>query len=51
MGYRQEDNRGWAIIDCMMNLPLLYWAFEETKDITNRKAVCRRRRKDIQLVF
>ena len=32
MGYRQEDNRGWAIIDCMMNLPLLYWAFEETKD-------------------
>lgn len=26
------DNRGWAIIDCMMNLPLLYWASEETKD-------------------
>lgn len=23
---------GWAIIDCMMNLPLLYWAHEETKD-------------------
>lgn len=23
---------GWAIIDCMMNLGLLYWAFEETKD-------------------
>lgn len=23
---------GWAIIDCMMNLPLLYWAWEETKD-------------------
>ncbi len=23
---------GWAIIDCMMNLPLLYWAYEETKD-------------------
>lgn len=26
------DNRGWAIIDCMMNLPLLYWAHEETSD-------------------
>ncbi|WP_462412929.1 glycoside hydrolase family 88 protein [Neobacillus sp. Marseille-QA0830] len=27
-----EDNRGVAIIDCMMNLPLLYWATEETGD-------------------
>lgn len=27
-----EDNSGVAIIDCMMNLPLLYWASEETKD-------------------
>lgn len=23
---------GWAIIDCMMNLPLLYWAYEEIHD-------------------
>lgn len=23
---------GWAIIDCMMNLPLLYWASEELND-------------------
>ncbi len=23
---------GWAIIDCMMNLPLLYWAYEEIND-------------------
>lgn len=28
----KADRRGWAIIDCMMNLPLLYWAGEETRD-------------------
>ncbi|MHA7964166.1 glycoside hydrolase family 88 protein [Paenibacillus sp. CAU 1782] len=27
-----ETNAGWAIIDCMMNLPLLYWASRETGD-------------------
>ena len=26
------DKAGWAIIDCMMNLPLLYWAAAETRD-------------------
>ncbi|BBF41758.1 putative unsaturated glucuronyl hydrolase [Lachnospiraceae bacterium KM106-2] len=26
------EQAGWAIIDCMMNLPLLYWAFEVTRD-------------------
>ena len=26
------QNAGWAIIDCMMNLPLLYWASEMTND-------------------
>lgn len=25
-------NSGWAIIDCMMNLPLLYWASAEIND-------------------
>lgn len=28
----QEGNSGWAIIDCMMNLPLLMWASEELDD-------------------
>lgn len=28
----EKDTRGWAIIDCLFNIPLLYWASEETKD-------------------
>jgi unsaturated chondroitin disaccharide hydrolase len=28
----QTDNRGWAIIDCMFNISLLYWASKESKD-------------------
>ncbi len=29
---QNSDTRGWAIIDCMFNIPLLYWASEETHD-------------------
>jgi unsaturated chondroitin disaccharide hydrolase len=29
---QDTDTRGWAIIDSMFNIPLLYWASEETKD-------------------
>ncbi len=28
----EENQAGWAIIDCMMNLPLLYWADKELDD-------------------
>lgn len=31
-GIGEKDNSGVAIIDCMMNLSLLYWASEETCD-------------------
>ncbi len=35
------DTRGWAIIDCMFNLPLLYWASEETGDPSYRHIATR----------
>ena len=27
-----EDKTGWMIVDCLMNVPLLYWAEKELKD-------------------
>ncbi len=32
-----EDHTGWSIIDCMMNIPLLYWASDETRDMRFKK--------------
>ncbi len=32
LGWNGGDNRGWAIIDCMFNIALLYWAGEITGD-------------------
>ena len=26
------DRTGWIIVDCMMNVPLLHWAYEQTGD-------------------
>lgn len=31
-GLEPNDTTGWAIIDCMFNIPLLYWASEEISD-------------------
>ncbi len=36
-----EDQTGWAIVDCMMNLPLLYWASEVTGDPRYRQIAMR----------
>jgi Highly conserved protein containing a thioredoxin domain len=32
-----EDKCGWAIVDCMMNLPLLYWASAHSGDPRYKK--------------
>ncbi|MBD2871963.1 glycoside hydrolase family 88 protein [Paenibacillus sp. IB182493] len=35
-----QDKTGWAIIDSMMNLSLLFWASEETADPRFRQIAC-----------
>lgn len=36
-----DDVSGWTIIDCMMNLPLLYWASDEIGDDRFKKIAIR----------
>lgn len=36
-----QDTRGWAIIDCMFNISLLYWASKETGDARYRQIAMR----------
>ena len=36
-----QDTRGWAIIDCLFNISLLYWASTETDDPRYRHAAMR----------
>ncbi|QNK58216.1 glycoside hydrolase family 88 protein [Paenibacillus sp. PAMC21692] len=37
----EKHNEGWAIIDCMMNISLLFWATEETGDARYRHIAVR----------
>lgn len=36
-----KDQEGWTIIDCMMNIPMLYWAAEETNAPRYKKLAIR----------
>lgn len=44
----EGDTTGWAIIDCMMNLALLYWASEETGDARYRFVAMRHADKTLE---
>ena len=44
----EGDTTGWAIIDCMMNLALLYWASEETEDARYRFVAMRHADKTLE---
>lgn len=39
--WRGEDVAGWSIIDCMMNIPILYWASKEIGDSRFAKVAMR----------
>ena len=44
----EGDTTGWAIIDCMMNLAILYWASEETGDARYRSVAMRHADKTLE---
>jgi hypothetical protein len=33
------DRTGWIIIDCLMNIPILYWASKEIEDPASKWSV------------
>lgn len=37
---QSSDTRGWVIIDSMLNIPLLYWASDETGDPRYKAVAC-----------
>ena len=39
--WKGEDVSGWSIIDCMMNIPILYWASKEIGDTRFAKIAMR----------
>ncbi len=39
--WKGEDVSGWSIIDCMMNIPILYWASEVIGDARFKKIAMR----------
>lgn len=46
--WNDEGFEGWVIIDCMMNIPLLYWASEETNNIAYKQIAMRHADKTIE---
>ena len=39
--WTENGNQGWTIIDCMMNIPQLYWASEQLDDTRFKKIAMR----------
>ena len=39
--WNPDGYEGWSIIDCLMNLPLLYWASEEIGDVRFKRIALR----------